>query len=82
MGQRASAMRAAAAVTRSSQATPLTCAVRPRFDDVVAEGHEAGSIDCARDWHMRGVTLITSAGAPVTLAHAEHVDQPRMVAER
>ncbi len=52
-----------------------------RWEDVVAEGQEAGSIAFARDWSMRGVTLLTKAGAPVAVSHAENVDAPRVLAE-
>ncbi|HEX9108008.1 MAG TPA: glycoside hydrolase family 28 protein, partial [Longimicrobiales bacterium] len=40
-----------------------------RWRDVVAEGQEAGSIEYARDWSMKGVTLITPGAAPVRLEH-------------
>ena len=46
------------------------------WEDIDAQGAEAGSIENARDWTMTNVRFATDDGKPVSLARCDHVDAP------
>ncbi|HEX8686254.1 MAG TPA: glycosyl hydrolase family 28 protein [Pyrinomonadaceae bacterium] len=48
------------------------------FSNVTAEGEEAGYIEHARDWRMRGVRVRTPQGEPVRLTDAVNVESPEV----
>ena len=52
------------------------------FSNVTAQGREAGSIDYARNWTLRNVTLQTPDGAPLTITHSVNVVAPEVVKQR
>jgi polygalacturonase len=47
-----------------------------RWENVSAQGKEAGEVRSARDWTMTNVRFLTDDGAPVRLADCENVSQP------
>ena len=49
------------------------------FSNITAEGKEAGTIEYARDWTMKNVTLATDTGSGVKIANSLKVDVPRDV---
>ena len=49
------------------------------FSNIIAEGKEAGTIEYARDWTMKNVTLATDTGSGVKIANSLKVDVPRDV---
>jgi polygalacturonase len=49
------------------------------FSNVTAEGDEAGFIEHARDWQMKGVRVRTTKGEPVKLTNAVNVESPEVV---
>jgi polygalacturonase len=50
-----------------------------KFANVTAEGAEAGFIEHARDWTMKGVRLRTPGGEPVKVTDSENVEKPEVV---
>jgi hypothetical protein len=50
-----------------------------KFANVNAQGLDAGSIEYARDWTMRNVTLRTEDGAPVKVSESKNVETPRVL---
>ena len=50
-----------------------------KFANVNAQGLDAGSIEYARDWTMRNVTLRTEDGAPVKVSESKNVEAPRVL---
>jgi len=52
--------------------------VNVSFANINAQGNEAGSIEYARDWKMRGVKLQTRDGAPVKISHSENIEAPQV----
>ena len=53
--------------------------VNVKFANINAQGNEAGSIDYARDWKMRGVKLQTKDGAAVKISNSENIESPAVV---
>lgn len=49
------------------------------FANITAQGREAGSIEYAKDWTMRGVTLATETGEPVKISNSRNVEQPKVL---
>ncbi len=49
------------------------------FSNVTAEGKDAGTIEYAKDWMMKNVTLKTDTGAGVKITNSLKVDVPRDV---
>jgi len=56
--------------------TPI---INVKFANINAQGNEAGSIEYARDWMMRGVKLQTKDGAPLKISNSENVETPQVV---
>lgn len=50
-----------------------------RWENVRAEGRNAGSISYARDWTMKNVKIRTPGGEPVRLANTERVAAPEVM---
>lgn len=46
------------------------------FADIAAEGNEAGSIEYAKNWTMKNVSIKTAKGENVSVAKSENVDVP------
>lgn len=49
------------------------------FSNVTAEGDDAGFIEHARDWKMKGVRVITPKGTPVKITDSVNVESPEVV---
>jgi len=49
------------------------------FANVTAGGADAGSIDYARNWQMKNVTLKTKDGAPLKVSNSEEVEEPQVL---
>ena len=49
------------------------------FTNVSAQGLDAGSIEYARDWTMRNVTLRTGDAAPVKVSESKNVETPKVL---
>ncbi len=47
-----------------------------RWENVVARGQRAGTIEYARNWSMKDVRVITPKGEPVKITHGENVAAP------
>jgi hypothetical protein len=52
-----------------------------RWEDVSAQGQEAGEIRYARDWTMKDVRFVTADGAPVRIVDCQNVDTPSTAQE-
>ena len=50
-----------------------------KFANVNGQGLDAGSIDYARDWTMRNVTLRTEDAAPLKISESKNVETPRVL---
>jgi hypothetical protein len=46
------------------------------WEDIDAQGAQAGSVQYARDWTMKNVRFATADGKPVSLSHCDGVDSP------
>jgi hypothetical protein len=46
------------------------------WENIDAQGAQAGSVQFARDWTMRNVRFATADGRPASLSHCEGVDSP------
>jgi polygalacturonase len=49
------------------------------FSNVTAEGAEAGFVEYARDWTMRGVRVKTADGEPLKMTNVVNVDKPEVI---
>ena len=52
-----------------------------KWTNVTAEASEAGTIDRARDWTMKNVTLRTTDGRPVRLSDCRNVEMPQVISK-
>ncbi|HRA41859.1 MAG TPA: glycosyl hydrolase family 28 protein [Pyrinomonadaceae bacterium] len=49
------------------------------FTNITAEGNEAGTIEYAKDWKLKNVTIKTVSGENVKVTNSENVDLPTAV---
>ena len=63
----------------SASGLPEKPIVGVTFTNVTASGEEAGFVEHARDWRMRGVRLTTAKGEPLRLTNAVGVESPSVV---
>jgi hypothetical protein len=50
-----------------------------RWENIDAQGAQAGAVENARDWTMKNVRFATDDGKPVSVAHCDRVDSPVVV---
>jgi len=62
----------------SASGLPEKPIVNVTFSNVTAEGEEAGFIEHARGWTMRGVRLRTAKGEPVKITDSVNVESPEV----
>ena len=63
----------------SASGLPEKPIINVRFENVTAQGVDAGLIEHARDWTMRNVKLSTKSGAPLKIQNSERVEAPEVV---
>ena len=63
----------------SASGLPEKPIVNVTFSNVTAEGEEAGFIEHARGWQMRGVRVRTAKGEPVKVTDSVNVESPEVV---
>lgn len=63
----------------SASGLPEKPILNVRFENVTAQGIDAGLIEYARDWTMRNVKLSTKSGAALKVLNSENVQTPEVV---